>query len=278
VGRSLALITGHRRAPKHPLAGLAVELVEVEHDEEIDDAELSIDGGLAADLGSHLEIDPEKRRNCDVVAHGRALEARARSSRAREDAIHEMSLSSELGMELQAHPRIGGWHRAAPKEIAQTVIRHVLRNALPEQVDHTTRAVLRRDTGPSELEPFVEDLRWQRSKMKLGLRVETRRAGHRSRHEPVRTDHSPASLVLDQQVVTTKVVRVLIETGAVGSLQPFAELEVEDLESKSLSCFDVGRPASKMRSVGTASQAEVGNPPGLNRITVSRSCERLRGC
>jgi hypothetical protein len=88
--------------------------------------------------------------------------------------------------------------------------------------------------------------------MKLGFRVEARRTGHPLRHQPVGAYDPGGFLVLDEQMVTARIVLVFVAARAVRGLQAFPELQVEDLEAQPLRRFDVVAGPRESRAVRAA--------------------------
>lgn len=74
-----------------------------------------------------------------------------------------------------------------------------------------------------------------------------------SRLHPVRAHDAPVwivlELVLDEEVLADQVELVGVEAGAIGSLQPFAELDVEDFEAQAAGGDAIFRSFSKPHAV-----------------------------
>jgi hypothetical protein len=112
------------------------------------------------------------------------------------------------------------------------VVLRILRDTAPQQRQHLAVAVLAIDAGP----PQLQNLRPQ---MLVGSEVELLRAvvaqpatcGHAVLHA-VRAYNSPCRLLLDQQVLTDRVVLILVNTARVRRCQTLAPFQVEDAKAQ----------------------------------------------
>lgn len=126
-----------------------------------------------------------------------------------------------------------------------------------------------KNTSPAQLDGMVNDFCWKALKIELVGRIEAvPRCSHSAGLDTISPDDLTVSSVVDGEVVTSQVVLVVIKTGRKRSVEPFAQLEVEDLETETKDLIELTARVDKAGEIATIANLTLRHIRSEGRISV----------
>ena len=266
------------------------------HDAHVGGVELLVDHGAVADKPAdpQVALDQRRQRREHAVrvepagvepAHvDEPLGQRPRPQRRRREVV-----VVEIGERRRQRIGVGAGQAGAAEHQRDVMMKHIGRDAAPQQLHDRPGAVAGIDAGAAELEDFA-GIGDQRRDVVFGGRVE--RADPRRRvapDQPVGADHrlgaAAAAVVEHQQVIADLVVAVAVAALLLGpGERPRAHDVVEDAVAQRLRRVDIGvtlrqphlqRPGDDVDDAGRSAGAAETAAPGRAAAGLDRRSRRL---